>query len=471
MNHFYFGNQPDMSDLIIQYEAMSQKGKVSSIEAAAFIKLIDFYETEDSLDKALEVSDLALKQHKFSSELHTKKAKLLIALKKEEQALESLDRAEVFGQSFVEIDLLRAQAWSLMKQHSKALSILIDLRINYYITKDELSNIFVQEAAVYEQMEDYDQMFHALKMAMIEKHDNEDALKRFWLAIELSRYYEESVEFLHQILEIDAYSHQAWFNLGHAYFNLKEYENALLAFEYSILSNEKFQPAYRDYTEVALLLRKYPQALECLEEARVHFDYDDELLLKIGTCYQNMGYIGEAKLQFYKALAQNNKNDELYFHLGTCYALEDQWSSAFYFYKQAIKLNDRQEEYFLGMANAYYQLGQVKKALPLYKKATELAPELSNYWAHLAVFLFEQGEIEAALEVIEESEEHTYGPNLYYCRAACLFRMNQRSKALNALGEGLMEQFENHQLFLDLVPEFTEDKDVKAIIRYYRKTY
>ena len=203
-----------------------------------------------------------------------------------------------------------------------------------------------------------------------------------------------------------------------------------------------------------------------LEKAKHAFD--DELLMKIGVCYKEMGYIAEAKIQFFKALSLNDKNDELYFHIGTCYALENQWSSAFYFYKQAHKLNGQQEEYILGLANTYYQMNCPDKALPLYYKATEVAPELSTYWAHLAAFLFEQKKYNEALQVIDESEEHTLGADIYYCKAACLFRLNAHSQAMETLGEGLIEDFEMHHLFLDLCPDLVEHRDIKAIIKYYK---
>ena len=467
MNHFYFGKQQEMQDLVFKYEAMSQKGKVSSFEVTAFLSLIDFYKKEDSLDKALEVTERAIRQHKFSSELHTCKAKLLIASQKDEAALESLDRAEVFGQSFIEIDLLRTKVYCLQQNYSKALSLLLDLRLNYYITNEEYSAILVQEASIYQYQEEFPQMFEALQIALIKNYQNAEALKDMWLATELSKMYPESIAFHHQLLEIDAYSYRAWYNLGNAYFKTADYENALISFEYAILTNEQFQPAYLDYVEVCMQLRKYHQALDCLEEARIHFDYDDELLQKVGECYENMGHIDQAKVHYFKGLALNEKNDEIYFHIGECYAKEDQWSSALYFYKQAIKLHDGNEEYFYGLANAFYELGYFDKAEPLYKASTFIAPELSKYWAKYAAFLFKQNKVEAALDIIEDSKKHTYGADLFYCKAACLFRQGKRKAGLNILGEALLEDFEGQYLFFDLLPEMELDSDIKAIIKYF----
>ena len=467
MNHFYLGNKQQMQNLVIKYEAMSQKGKVSSLEVTAFLSLIDFYRQEGSISKALEVTDRAILQHKFSSELHTCKAKLLIAAQKGSEALESLERAEVFGQSFVVIDLLRTKVFCLQKNYSQALSLLLDLRLNYFITNEEYSDVLVQEASIYQSQEEYTQMFEALQIALTKNYQNASALKDMWLATELSKMYPESIAFHHQLLEIDAYSYRAWYNLGNAYFKTADYENALISFEYAILTNERFQPAYLDYVEVCMQLRKYHQALDCLEDARIHFDYDDELLQKVGECYENMGHIDEAKMHFFKGLALNDKNDEIYFHIGECYAKEEQWSSALYFYKQAIKIHDGYEEYFFGLANALFQLGYIQKAEPMYLRATMIAPELSIYWAQYAAFLFKQSRFEAALQVIEDSAATTYGADIFYCKAACLFRKNQRKEALNSLGEALSANFEQQTLFFALVPELEFDEDIKAIIKYY----
>ena len=468
MKHFYFGKQPDMDQLILQYEAMAEKGKNTSFEITTFLQLIEFYEEESSLSKAIEVSEKALLQHKFSSELHLKKAKLLMLDGKNELALESLDRAEVFGHPFVEIDILRSKVNFCLLDYDKALDTLINLRMNSYITLEELVIIYIQEAIIYDEKGWYDRMYYTLKSALEIIPDCEEALRLFGRATRLTKNFKQSIEIYHTLLEKQAYSHLGWYYLGEAYYKTLEYEYALQCFEFSFLVDESFHPAYTDFIEVCMQLQKYHKALQCLEEAKPFFNHDDEFLLKVGQCYEYMGDLSKAKIFYFKALAINKSNDEIYFHIGECYAREQKWNNATYFYNKAIQLNEEREDYVFSLANTYCQLEFYNKALPLYNKATTLAPEISKYWAHYAAFLFKQNQISSALEILNTAEESTYGPDLNYCKSACLFATGQPKAGLYYLGEGLIEDFTMHPLLFGLLPELQLDSDVQAIIHYYQ---
>ena len=70
--------------LASKFETLSKKGQEIHFEETAFIELVDFFELEESFEKALEVNNLALSCYKFSPKLHTRKARLLIENKQEE---------------------------------------------------------------------------------------------------------------------------------------------------------------------------------------------------------------------------------------------------------------------------------------------------------------------------------------------------------------------------------------------------
>jgi len=74
----------------------------------------------------------------------------------------------------------------------------------------------------------------------------------------------------------------------------------------------------------------------------------------------------------------------------------------------------------------------------------------------------------SALEVIEQAEIHAVGAEIFYCKAACLFNQDNRSEALTAMEEALIENFDMHPVIFDFDKSLRENKDVKAIIRYYR---
>ncbi|MEM1323993.1 MAG: tetratricopeptide repeat protein [Bacteroidota bacterium] len=467
MKHFYFGKQQDLHDLVFQYEVMSQKGKVLKLEETAFLQLIDFYEEKQSPEKALQIVEFGLAQHQLSSDLHIRMARLQLQNQKIELALEFLDRAESFGHHQKELKFLRAKALTMTQNYHEALSLLYEIKQLHYVTKEELSDIHFQEATVYEKQELFDQMFYALKQALLENPANQRAMERMWISVELSRKHEESIYFHRALLDDDPYAYQAWFNLGHAYYSMNKYEKAIEAFEYAFVINDKFELAYRDYAEVCFELKRFDKALKCYLEALEHFDSDPDILAKVGECYEYLGNVAKAKIYFFRALNMDPRSDEVYFHIGECYAAENHLESALHFYKQAIKIDDRREDYLSSLANTYYRLGRPDKALPLFRKAIEIAPEQTSYWTEYAGYLLEMGRVYEAIELMEDAEINSIGAEIQYCKAVCHFKLGQRVQALNCTGEGLMENFAAHKLLFELAPELQADKDVKAIIRYY----
>ncbi len=466
MKHSY-EHPRDTQILASKFEFLSKKGKEIQFEESAFIQLIDYFELEESFEKALEVNNLALSFYKYSPKLHIRKARLLIENKQEELGLESLDRAEVFGQSFVETDILRARAHCSMKDYTAAFDLLDDLKLNYFISPEESSLISLEEALIQEKLEDFEKMFLALRDAIKYDPFNQQALQRMWFAVELSKKHHESIEIHNEVIDANPYSYQAWFNLGNAFYFLSDYKDAIEAFEYAFIINQKFEPAYKEFAEVCFHLQLYNKAIDALEEALPFFQSDSELLLKIAQAYEYQNDFAKAKIYLYRALELDNANDEVFYHLAECLSKEEDYITAIDFYDQAIKIDDLREDYLVGLAVAYSQTGNYQKALPLFQQATEIGPEVSSNWVKYAQFLVNIDGLEEAMEAIDEAEENAYCANILYCKAALLFKTGDRSTALNYLGEALIESYQDRDIFFSFVPELMEDNDVKAIMRYY----
>ncbi len=465
MNHIY--NRKDAKQLWHLYETLLKKGVEVKFREIDFLNLIDYVEGQYKGSIAIEIVDYAITKFKFSSRLHTRKARLLIDHGMEQLAFESLDRAEIFGQSFVKTDTLRAMAHISLNEINEASFLIEDLKFSYYITELEKSDVLFVEALIFEQQNEFTAMYNCLNQAVQLNPFNDEALQKLYLAVELANRHEESILLHNFIIDENPYSHIAWFNLAQAHFYLREYEASLDAFEYSFLSNKRFEPAYKEFAEVCFQLKKYQRALDAMQEAEELFDMDEEMLLKIGQCHEYLGNTKKAKIYYYRALALNKMADEVYFHIGECYSKEGEYASSVHFYNQAIKIDELREDYLMALAKSYHQLGRFQKALPLFQKAVEMGPELSENWVEYAWFLVSIEGLEEALEVILEGEQYSYGADLFYCKAAILFKLQERRPAMDALGEALIENFHQNEKFFNFLPTFRKDKDVTSIINYY----
>lgn len=451
--------------LVNEFETMSQQGAVSFLEEQDFLKLINYYEKEFLFEKAIEVADYALNQYGFSADFHIKKAQLFLATRNSEKAMSILDQAEMFAPAELDIHILRAKIFSSLGQYTQALT-LIDF-IKEKAGENELSDIYLCEAQVYECLKEYDKMFESLRKSLYFDPDNEEALERVWVCTELTKKYLESIDFHKDVIDRNPYAYLAWYNLGHAYSCVGEYDLAIDAYEYSFIINDEFELGYRECADLCFQMCKYDKALNFYLDALDLFGPDSDLLANIGECYMEMSEYDRAKDYFNKASKLDPYNDEVYYYLGLCHAKEDRWLSAINAYFKAIEIEDRREEYFSNLAMAFSKVGEFAKAHYYYLKATEIGPEQCEIWKDHIAFLIQLGELEKALEVVEEAEIHTVGTELMYCRAACLFAMEKRSDAMEALRTALIEDLDMANLIFDILPGLKEDIQVHHLISYY----
>ncbi len=461
-----FKNHHAIFQLITKYEEMQDSENVFFKTERSYNELINYYEHECHLDRALEVSNFAIQQFPFSVEFYLRKSELLLQLKEMEQALAILDRIDIFSPQCLRSSLLRAEGLAALGLQEEAISLLDGLKQTALPV--ELSNILVGEALIYEQMGEYERMFFILKTALEADPSNTEALSRMWFCVESSQKYEESILLHEGILEQDPFNALAWYNLGAAHHYLCNHEEAIRAYEYAFLTKEDFEFAYRDCAEVCLYVEDYQKALQCYQEVLERFEPDADLFLHIGICYQRLGNDLIARNFFERAIEFDDFCSDAYFYIGECYAGQKKWKKAVSTYLKAIRIDDSNEEYFFGLAQAYLQLNNFNKAEIYFRQAADTAPEEAKYWIHLVRFLMDRHRPDDALEALDEAEENSFDSILAYCRSACLFEMGLKKEALLVLEDALYEDFDARKALFNLMPILEKDTEVQAVISIYQ---
>ncbi|MEL6924301.1 MAG: tetratricopeptide repeat protein, partial [Bacteroidota bacterium] len=463
-----FNNHHTIAALVSEYEAMSQKGTVGFLEEKVFLQLIDYYQDQLQIDRALEVVDHALAQYNFSADFYIRKAQLLIESRQEEKAIDSLEQAQIYAPSEIGIFLLRVEILCSLGKHEEALILLESIKPN--ATGEDLNEIYLYEARICEYRQQFEEMYYVLEKILISDPRNKEALERMWLCVELSQKYKESIKLHTRLIDEHPYSHLAWFNLGHAYQATNQLKFAREAFEYAFIVNEKFQDAYKDCALVCYDLGDYKKALTCYEEVLEHFEPDSNILMNIGRCYQAMGDVSIARAFYIKSVALHPQNDDAHYFLAECYAIDEQWKAAKESYRTAMRIENRKEEYYSGLAKACFELGEEEEANNLLMRAIEVAPEQIYTWIQYALFLMETGRFDHALDVLDDTCLNLTDddPQLHYCRIACLFLKGRRQEALYRLGEVLSEYFDDYQLLFKFAPELEDDIDILNLIERYR---
>ncbi len=458
----------NLINLVSEFESKFEQGTIDYVEEKTIYQLIEYYESENQFDKAMEVVDVALEQFKYRSDFYILKAKLLYNDNKINDCLQVLKYAANIAPYEKEITLLKIKALCSKKKIEEAKKCLLELRSDFL---DDKLEFFIAESFLHEATKDYKAMYFSLQQALKLDPSNSEALERFWVAVDLSREYEDSITFHKSIIDEQPYNHLAWYNLGLSYSFNWEYDKAIESLEYSFIINPTFEQGYLECAEICLQEGKIKKALEIYIEVNNRFGPETENMVNIATCYLKLDKIADARLLLLKALRIESHNEEIYFLLGESYTKSESWYSAINAYLKAIDIDDTREEFFLALAKAYVKVEDYNKATINFHKATKVCVEDSIYWREYVCFVLKIGLYEEAIQILDEADEHTFGADLLYCRAIALFFMKQKKAGLEILTEALEEDFSMYKLIFELAPELEVDKDINAMIRYYRREF
>lgn len=456
-----------IAEWVAAYEATAQSGCNQFFDPQVYHELIAYYEEDEQLDRAIEVVDQAIAHHQFSAEFYIRRAHLLLESQQEVLTLEALNVARIYAPNSLEITILEAEALTYLDRIQEAMELLETAKFDLSRTRSEMSEILLAESLIYQHKEEYELMYYILESALKENPKNKEALDRVWLAVELSKQYENSVLLHEWVINEDPYSSLAWYNLGHTNAYLGNYEDAIEAYEYAFIIDNKFEYAYRDFADLCFELNQFQKALDGYLEMVEHFEAESETLLRIGQCYKELGNIDEAWAYFLKALQQDTLNDEVYFHLGTCYAAQNRHKEAAKAFQKAINIEDLQEDYYLALGKTYFHLNRYDEVSPQFKKAIALAPEQTHCWLQFAQYLLKMDRGEEALALMEEAVDQSFDPALVFGQIACLFFLGRREEASYKLGDALMEDDTSHKSLFDVYPELNKDERIHSVISVY----
>ncbi len=310
-------------------------------------------------------------------------------------------------------------------------------------------------------------MFHTLKETLEREPDNVEALEKIWISIEVCRNYEESIALHLGLIDKKPYNSLAWYNLGHAYNFVGEYDRAIDALEYSFLIDPNFESGYLDCAEMCIQQQQYARAYEIYQEALERFGPNEEVIPTMIDALMHLNRKKEALHLALQFLEQDQYNDELLFYVAEIYREKGKHREALKYYDRAIYYNRSMETYHYGIAKTFEALGAFNNAEDAFKEAAYIAPEETLYWAEYAAFLIKRDKPFEAMAVLDEADNHTVGVELDYLRAACLYMTQREEEGFALLEEAVKEDASYADTFLRLHGRISSCHKMHAMIRYY----
>ncbi|KIC89796.1 tetratricopeptide repeat protein [Flavihumibacter sp. ZG627] len=461
-------DKEDIEELLRQYNDRKSGRSYSFLDEEAYEKIINHFDQAEDLAQALEASEMAVEQFPYSSTLLIRKADILIASRKYQDALSILDLAELLDSTDINLFILRTDAYLALDQQDKAVELL-ENALNYFEGEERIELLF-ELADVYDDYEQFDKIFDCLKLILEQEPANEEALYKICFWTDFTGRNEESIRLHQKILEELPYNELAWFNLAAAYQGLKLYEKAIDAYKFAITIDEKFDYAYRNMGDAFIRMRKFREAIEVLEKVLELSRPEDVIYEAIGHCYDRIKNYGQARFYYRKAVHLNPDDARLYYKIGCTYINEELWAQAVKQLETAMQIQKSVPEFNLAMGECKIQLGETRDAIFYFSNVVRARPKSTTGWEALIRCLYKGSFMEEALEQADAALQHTEGKPLFiYYKSAILFALGKSREALIYLERAIQKAPKQLKEFVALHPSVLQNQLVVDVIARNRK--
>ena len=467
-NNPYREDREQLRELLKQYENFKCGRSHSFIEEDAFEKIIDYYQEKENLVKAMEAAEIGSEQFPYSSLLLIKKADVLIANRRYQDALDVLEQASLLDGADINLYILKTDAYLALDQQEKAV-VLLEEALSLFEGEERIELLF-ELADVYDDYEDFEKVFDCLKMVLESEPNNEEALYKICFWTDFTGRNEESIRLHQQIIDDYPYNELAWFNLAAAYQGLKLYEKAIDAYKYAITIEEKFDYAYRNMGDAFIRLRKYKEAIEALEKVHELAKPEDVIFEAIGHCYDRLKNFAQARIQYRKASHLRQEDSKLFYKIACTYFNEGHWESCIRQLDIAMKIHKLQPEYNLLAGECKMNLGMFKDAVQYFSNVVRVRPKNSAGWEALIRCLYKAEYFDEALEQAESALKVTSGKPLFlFYKAAVLFAVGKTKEGVLQLEDAMRQTPKLLKKFIELNPSILQNQMVVDVVARFKR--
>ena len=467
-NNPYREDREVIRELLKQYENLKNGRSHSFIDEESFEKIITYYQEKEELSKAMEAAESAAEQYPFSAQLLIKKADILLANRRYKEALQILEKAELFDNADINLYILKTDAYLALDRQEEAVKLLNEAL--HHFEGEEKMELLFELSDVYDDYEDFDKVFDCLKMILEDDPNNEEALYKICFWTDFTGRNEEGIRLHHHIIDEFPYNELAWFNLAAAYQGLKLYEKAIDAYQYAIAIEEKFDYAYRNMGDAYIRLRKYKEAIDALEKVNELAKPEDVIYEALGYCYEKLKNYAQARQHYRKASHMRSDDSRLYYKIACTYYKEAQWESCLKQLETALKIHRLQPEYNLLAGECKMEQGLFKEAVQYFTNVVGARPKNASGWEALIRCLYSGEYFEEALGQCDAALLATQDKPLFvFYRAAILIAMGKTKEGILQLEEAMTAAPKLLKKFVELNPAILQNQLVVDLVARFKR--
>lgn len=458
--------EDDYNLSLSKFESMLKTNKVFFFDSEEFEEIILHYLDMGKSNLAKKALKLGLEQHPKSTGLKLVQVEMLVYDDKLEIAEKLLNELYAIEPTNEEIFIQKANIYSKRDNHEKAVELL-QQALEYTEDYADVYNLIGMEYLFMDNLENAKENF----IKCLEQDiDEQSALYNVVYCFEFLDQNAEAIEFLSKYIEKNPYSEIAWHQQGRLHYGLKQYNEAVRAFEYATYIDDEFVGAFMEQGKALERLKRYEDAIESYQRTIELDDPTSYALLRIGKCYEKLDNKAEALKHFNKTVHEDPLLDKGWIAITDFYVRQKNYQKALYYVNKALAIDDQNRAYWKRFATINKAMNFYEEAELGYRKSVEFGDvnlDTRLFWSDLLHFL---GELDNGIMALLRATE--FFPESYeieYRLAGLYFTLNEEEKGTFHLSNALRLNLNNLAVFEELFPIIWERKSVQKFIAKHKK--
>ncbi len=454
-------NPEEQNMSLNRFESMLKTNDVLFFDSEEFETIANHYIENGKIALARKAVKLGLLQHPTSSNLKLFRIEIAIFENKFDVANDLLSELYVLEPNNEEIYIQKANIYSKQDDHQKA----VDLLEQAVHLTDDPAEVYSLIGMEYLFMED----FQNAKLSFMKCLEVDDldysALYNVIYCFDFLEQHEEAIDYLNLFLNKNPYCEVAWHQVGKQYFDLKEFEKALSAFDFAIISDDQFVGAYLEKGKVLEKLGKYNEALENYQITLQLDDPTSFALLRMGKCYDKLGSDELALKHFKKCVHEDPLLDNGWIAITDFHTKRLDYQKALYYINKAINIDSDNVLYWKRYATINHRLKFYEEAEVGYTKTLELGNYELQTWLNRSDILLQLGETEAAIVNLTQALEfYPESAEINFRLSGLNYRNGNDIQGRYFLKNGLKINPEFTIILEELFPYANDKKEVRKLI-------
>ena len=458
--------EEDYSLSLSKFESMLKTNKVLFFDSEEFEEIILHYLDMGKAALAKKALKLALDQHPKSTGLKLVQVEMLVFDDKLDIAEKLLNELYAIEPTNEEIYIQKANICSKRDLHEKAVEHL-KTALQY---TDDYADVYNLIGMEYLFMDNLELAKDSFIKCLEEDLEDQSALYNVVYCFEFLDQNLDAIAYLNKYIDKNPYSEIAWHQMGRLYYGLKDYENAIRAFDYATIIDDEFLGAFMEKAKAYERLKRYEEAIESYSRTIELDDATSYALLRIGKCHEKLGNTILALKYYNETVHEDPLLDKGWVAITDFYVRQKNFQKALFYINKALSIDNQNRLYWKRYATINKQMNLLEEAEFGYRKAVEFGDtELDTwlFWVDILQFL---GEFESAIQTLLQASEYFPEENeIEYRLAGLHFMIRDNTKAKFHLSNAMRLNFDNYILLEDLFPVVWTKKMVRNYIEKHKK--